>query len=304
MMNTLKDQLKIILLFPLYLVKLFIYHLKTDFENLPGKEFAEFGYKTGLRLLFKGKFSPKLLLNPVSIVRYFEFDFVKSNLDLIDELNILDVSSPYLFGFFISAKNNCNYHYINPDKQDLANVRSLVNKIQFTGKYLTDCLDAKRMHYPDDNFDRIVSISVIEHVNSNGDSEVMHEMWRVLKPGGLLNLTFPVKKDYEKEFISENIYNLNQVENNGKFFFQRYYNNNKIEERLLSSINNYEIVEKKVFGETTKGFYDGYKKRWVKLGYWETVKDPYYISKHFKYVPDINDLTSLGVIGLTIRKLV
>ena len=73
---------------------------------------------------------------------------------------------------------------------------------------------------------------------------------------------------------------------------------------MLSSIHNFEIVEKKVFGEITNGFYDGYKKRWVKSGYRETVKDPYYISKHFKYFPSINDLPGLGVMGLTIRKLV
>jgi SAM-dependent methyltransferase len=153
-------------------------------------------------------------------------------------------------------------------------------------------------------FDRIVSISVIEHVSNNDDSEVMREMWRVLKPGGLLILTFPVKKIYEEEFISKDIYNLNHEETEGKFFFQRYYDDKKIEERLLSSLNNFEIVEKKVFGEITNGFYDDYKKRWEKYGYWETVKDPHYISKHFKYFPGIKDLTGLGVTGITIKKLI
>ena len=73
---------------------------------------------------------------------------------------------------------------------------------------------------------------------------------------------------------------------------------------MLSSLHNFEIVEKKVFGEITIGFYDEYKKRWKKSGYWETVKDPYYISNHFKYFPGINELNGLGVMGLTIKKLV
>lgn len=303
-MNILKDQLKILLLFPFYLAKHFIYRIKTDSDNLPGKEFAEYGYKAGLRLLIKGKFSAKLLLNPVSIVRYFEFDFVNSSIDLIDNAKILDISSPYLFGFLLSAKNNCNYNYINPDKKDLENVRSLANKLDLSGSFSTEYADARTLDYPKNIYDVVLSISVIEHVSNDDDSRVMKELWRVLKPGGLLILTFPVKNEYEEEFISENIYNLNQIETNGKFFFQRYYNDKKIEERLLSSIDNFEIVEKRVFGEITNGFYDSYKKRWVKSGYWETVKDPYYISKNFKYFPDINDLTSLGVMGLTIRKLV
>jgi len=271
---------------------------------MPSKQFARYGFKLGLKLLMRGKISLKLLFNPVSIVRYFEYDFVNSCVGNIDDKNVLDVSSPYLFGFFASAKSNCNYHYINPDRNDLENVRSLAKKINFAGKYSINCLDAKKMHCPDNKFDRIISISVIEHVNNNCDSEVMREMWRVLKPGGLLILTFPVKKEYEEEFISENIYNLDQEESEGKFFFQRYYDDKKIEERLLSSIDNFEIVEKKVFGEITSGFYDEYKKRWEKSGYWETVKDPYYISKHFKYFPGIQELSGLGVMGLTIKKLV
>ena len=181
---------------PLLPFKTFYYWRKSGNTTLPGKKFAKYGFKLGLRLLMSGKISLKLLFNPVSIVRYFEYDFVNSFIGSIDDKNILDVSSPYLFGFFILDKNNCNYYYINPDKKDLVNVRSLGKKINFAGKYSTDCLDAKKMHYPDNMFDKIVSISVIEHVNNNGDSEVMHEMWRVLKPGGLLILTFPVKKEY------------------------------------------------------------------------------------------------------------
>ena len=297
-------KLNTIFTLPLLPLKTFFYWGKSGNSTLPGKMFAKYGFKLGLRLLMRGKISLKLLFNPVSIVRYFEFDFVESCIGNVEDRNILDVSSPYLFGFFISDKNKCDYHYINPDEKDLENVRSLASKINFAGNYSTDCIDAKNMDFPDNKFDRIVSISVIEHVNNHGDSEVMREMWRVLKPGGFLILTFPVKKEYEEEFISEDIYNLNREKTEREFFFQRYYDEKKIEERLLSSLDNFEIVEKKVFGEITSGFYNEYKKRWEKSGYWETVKDPYYISKHFKYFPGINKLNGLGVMGLTIKKLV
>jgi len=288
---------------PLLPLKTLYYWQKSEKINLPGKEFAAFGFKLAFNFLLKGKLSLKLFLNPVSIVRYFEYDFADKIMGNIADKTILDVSSPYLFGFFITNNIKCKYNYINPDQNDLQNVESLSSKIKFKGDYLTDCIDGTKLTYPNKFFDRIVSISVIEHVNNNGDSEVLREMWRVLKPGGLLILTFPVKKEYEEEFISEDIYNLNREETEGRFFFQRYYDDKKIEERLLSSLNNFEIVEKKVFGEITEGFYDEYKKKWEKSGYWETVKDPYYISKHFKYFPGIQDLTGLGVIGLTIKKL-
>ena len=257
--------------------KTFYYWRKSKFETLPGKQVAAYGFNLGFKLLMRGNISLKLLFNPVSIVRYFEYDFVLSSIGTVDDKDILDVSSPYLIGFFLSSKYKCNYYYINPDNRDLENVRSLSKKISFEGNYLSNCLDAKKMDYPDNMFDKIVSVSVIEHVSNNGDSDVMREIWRVLKPGGLLILTFPVKKEFEEEFISENIYNLEQEKSEGKFFFQRYYDQEKIEERLLSSIDNFEIVDKKIFGEETDGFYDEYKQRWLKSGYWETVKDPYYI---------------------------
>ena len=296
--------MKFIFTLPLLPFKTFFYWRKSRNISIPGKKFAKYGFNLAFKLLLKGKLSLKLFFNPVSIVRYFEYDFANSCISNVEEKNILDVSSPYLFGFYVTAKNKCNYLYINPDMRDLENVRSLANKINFTGNHLTKNFDATKLQYQDNNFDRIVSISVIEHVNNNGDSEVMREMWRVLKPGGLLILTFPIKKEYEEEFISKDIYNLNREETEGKFFFQRYYDDKKIEERLLSSLDNFEIIEKKVFGEIKSGFYDEYKKRWQKSGYWETVKDPYYISKHFKYFPSINELNGLGVMGLTIKKLV
>jgi SAM-dependent methyltransferase len=302
-MNTLIDQLKLLFLFPFYLVKLFIYLLKTDSDNLPGKEFAEFGYKTGLRLLFKGKFSPKLLLNPVSIVRYFEFDFVKSSLNLTDKLNILDVSSPYLFGFYLCRKEEVNYTYINPDKRDLYNVQSLANRLDFSGSYTTVCADARTLDYADNMFDVVLSISVIEHVNDGDDSRVMKELWRVVKPGGLLILTFPVKPVYEEEFRDNDIYKLDGVKKEEGYFFQRLYDEENITKRLLSSIDNYKIINKKVFGETSSDFYNGYKERWIKNGYSETVKDAYYISKYFRYFNNINELKGIGVMGLTLKKI-
>ena len=72
----------------------------------------------------------------------------------------------------------------------------------------------------------------------------------------------------------------------------------------FSKESNYEIISKKVFGVTEKNFYSEYKNRWMKYSYWETVKDPYYISKKFSYFPEIENLKDIGVLGLTIKKLI
>ena len=290
-------------LLPLLPFKTIYYWKKANTRDLPGREFAKFGFKSGFSLLRKGTLSLKLLFNPVSIVRYFEFDFAFSKLNLTDHKRILDVSSPYLFGFFISDKYDCTYSYINPDNNDLRNVKSLANKFKFNGNYSTDSLDATKLPFQDNIFDYIVSISVIEHIAEDGDSNVMEEMWRLLKPGGELIITLPVKKKFEIEYRDSDVYNLNTDKNSDRYFFQRIYDADKIKERLLSSINNFEIVEQKVFGETVEGFYNKYKIKWIKYGYWETVKDPYYIANFFSYFSKIDELVDMGVIGLRIKKI-
>ncbi len=54
-------------------------------------------------------------------------------------------------------------------------------------KALVDQADVREMPYADGTFDKILSISTIEHVRD--DVQAMHEMMRVLKPGGFLLLT-------------------------------------------------------------------------------------------------------------------
>jgi len=303
-MSSVVKNLFVLILFPLLILKRFYFWYRTDNSNLPGKAFAEFGFMLGRKLLLKGNFSPKLLLNPVSIVRYFEFDYVNRNLQTVAGSRILDVSSPYLFGFYQSTKIDSDYYYTNPDLRDLNNVISLSKKIKFKANYIADKIDALNLPFPNNYFDAVLSISVIEHINDEGDSLAMKEIWRVLKPGGKLILTFPVKKVYATEYRDKDEYNLNVEKKSGKYFFQRIYDEQKIEERLLSSINNYEIISKKVFGVTEKNFYSNYKERWMKYSYWETVKDPYYISKKFSYFPEIENLEDIGVLGLTIKKLI
>ena len=302
-MNSLAKNFFVLLLLPVLILRRYYFWHRTNKVSLPGKEFAEFGFNAGIKLLLKGKLSPKLLLNPVSIVRYFEFDYVNANLQSITNNKILDVSSPYLFGFYQSSKINSDYFYINPDLRDLNNVISLSKKIKFRANYVAKSIDALSLPFPDIFFDCIISISVIEHIKDDGDSSAIREIWRVLKPGGYLILTFPVKKDYEIEYRNRDEYNLKSGKNSDQYFFQRIYNKQKIEERLLSCINNYQIIDPKIFGVTEKEFYTGYKKRWMKFSFWETVKDPYYISNKFSYFPGIDNLEDLGVIGLTIRKL-
>ncbi|HEX4868845.1 MAG TPA: class I SAM-dependent methyltransferase [Acidimicrobiales bacterium] len=49
--------------------------------------------------------------------------------------------------------------------------------------------DALKLPFPDDAFDRIIASEVLEHVSD--DQQALHEIFRVLKPGGTLAATVP-----------------------------------------------------------------------------------------------------------------
>ena len=292
-----------LLTLPLALFKKLFYSLMVDEKNLPGSVFHSVGTRFGRKLMLKGIFSPKLLFNPVSIVRFFEFDFISRNINLLQGKTIIDVSSPFLFGFYAAEKYQILYKYINPDKKDLKQVIKYSKKLNFRGDFQASTGNALNLQVPDNSVDGIISISVIEHIANDGDIDFMKEAERVLKPSGFLAITFPVSKDFKIEYKSDDIYGLNYKRIGDKYFFQRIYNNEAITNRLLSNLKFVKLEKMEIFGEKENTFYEKYQKRWVRFGLLETVKDPYYISKYFRYFKSINDLPGIGVAGLFLRKI-
>jgi len=284
------------------ILKALYYYLAAP-KNLVGREFGSFGRLFGLRLLFSGNNGLPLILSPVSCVRYFEFDYGKRNLARhIEARQIIDISSPYLFGFYIAHRYNLKYTYLNPDRREIDHIERMKKYIYLGSKYSENIADATNLPFRDNSVDDIISISVIEHINGSGDSAAMAEMWRALKPGGKLILTFPIKRVYTEEFRDDNVYGLNVEKKNGKFFFQRYYDQTSIDKRLLSMVPGHEVVNTEIFGELDEGFFEEYEKRWITRGLWETVKDPYYMSKCMRYYDSIHDIRGMAVLGMTIKK--
>ena len=181
-------------------------------------------------------------------------------------------------------------------------VKRYSSKVIFNHKYKVETGDATKLNFPNNSFDSVISISVIEHINNDGDADAMKEMWRVLKPSGVLILTFPVSKSFSIEYSESDTYGLNVDQINEKYFFQRVYAEKSIKERLLNNIQDFTILEQQIFGEKEHGFYSKYSERWKKKGLLETVKDPYYISKYFEYINAFNEIKESAVIGLTLRK--
>lgn len=276
--------------------------------GLPGIRFALFGisYARKCRRKGLGDLAWSLSITPINCVRYFEFDFARRMLAKYLRGRCLDVSSPRLLSVYLHNKYpDIKLDILNPDADDLMETRDLVEAVclkrnmpEYHNIY------ANKLPWPDETFDCIWSISVIEHIPEPQDVDSMKELWRVLKPGGRLILTLPACSSSWDEYRENNVYNLSvyKRENHGKFFFQRWYDRKMLNERIIFAIPGCEIVEMQVWGEKKKGWFREYEKRLKEKGTSITCWDPILMRTKFQPYDNIDKLAGDGIINLSIKK--
>lgn len=273
-------------------------------STLPGKDFDWYGRKQSLVFLFNKDLTRfrNWMCNPVSIVRYFEFQFAFNAIEWDAANYCLDISSPRLFFIYLTSKHpHIQIEAINPDADDLNETAANLKILGLSEQVNLVSYDATQLPYPDNSFDVITSISVIEHIPEYGDTLAMKEMWRVLKPGGKLVITVPCARLYYEEWRDRDTYGLCSQQQHKKYFFQRFYDSTTIRSKLFSVIG-LEPIRIEVFGEQIKGTFANYEKRWIELGITETIKDPLHIVKDYKVFPTIDALPGIGICGLVFEK--
>ena len=242
----------------------------------------------------------QLFVNPISSIRYFEFEFSKHHLQSNAPKRILDVSSPRAFAFYICKKvSTSTYTMINPDRIDRQETLIQKKALNINNLNVLDG-DATKLKFADNKFDAVISISVIEHINGNGDMKAMKEFWRVLTPGGKLILTTHIAKQKRVEYREHDQYNLSRHKKS-KYFFQRVYDSESFNKRILSRLP-VKPIDQKIWGEKVNGWFDAYINRWIKNGIEETIYDPWYMATKFKTFESINQLPGIGVIGIAVIK--
>lgn len=193
----------------------------------------------------------RTVINPFDITRDVEFAYL---LNFLSRNNIrpdaiLDVSSPFIMAYILSAGSHVTKTDINPAERDM---------IKEDASLTFQLEDSTRLTFQDNSFDFVYSISVIEHIYGNYLDAVC-EMVRVLKPGGHLYLTFPVSVKHTEEWFEQRIYPA-QAEKDGKFFFQYRFDRNDVT-LMLDSLEGVELVDMSLYWEKKDGAYD----RFIKL---------------------------------------
>jgi SAM-dependent methyltransferase len=264
---------------------------------VPGVDFGYFGRALGWRLVWSGApWGLGWVANPVSVVRYFEFDFARRCLEAARG-DFLDIASPRLFSFWMASRGAGPITVMNPDAKDLRRSEEAARRLGLTGLAFeaagADALAGRAARY-----EAIWSLSVMEHIEGAYDErEALRLAWSALRPGGRLVITVPVAPAFAIETRREDPYGTQARRADGRYFFQRTYDKQALDSRLSATLNATPEREE-YFGERAAGTYAAYEARWIERGIEETVADPRFIADQFVSYPSHAAMPGMGVAGL------
>lgn len=291
--------LKLAFLSPLYLC------LAAVFTAVPGIRFRVRCFTLGVRALCSPKMRLPLtaifdlLFLPMDSTRYFEFDFAWEALVQFRTGRYLDISSPRLLPVALLDRNpGLTADLINPDRRDLADTTRLVSTVAASKRCTLHNVLIADAAFPAGTFDVITSISVLEHIPE--DVAALQRMWSFLKPGGTLVLTVPCMARASEQFIDRNEWGVLGKDQDGQFFWQRFYDRALLEDRIFNVIG--EPQRLTVFGEKVAGSFLANAMSKRSDPYYPYWREPYMVGREYQYFDSIDELPGEGVVGMVFVK--
>lgn len=282
-------------LFPFYWVA--AYPLRT-----PGLAFRALCALKAMRLLLRERDFARaynLLINPLDSVRYFEFDFMWSSVKQIKIQSYLDISSPRMLPLMIvDREKTLVADLVNPDKNDLPVTISLAksfgvaDRCRFHGSLVEDVPLAP------ESFDLVTSMSVVEHIPD--DMGAIQKMWDLLKPGGVLLVSVPCAAKALEEYTNLNDYELLDTDAGGFVFWQRYYDESLIQQRIYSVTGQPRRVQ--IYAEKKTGNYDTNVNQKRSDPFYPHWREPMMMGMEYEFRDRLSDLPGMGVIAMEFVK--
>ena len=198
-----------------------------------------FAMKVGISSILKGNclIGIKQLLYPVGYWRFPVFPVVSKTIGNGSK-KVLDIGSPKLLSLYLALI--LGHDVYATDLQDqliydryYKHFRDYVFKRRGGGNYIVEYQDARALHYPDNYFDYVYSISVIEHIPKDGDSQAMQEIKRVLKPMGIAIIEVPFATVEHDTFVEKSVFD--RKYDNKPVFLERHYDEISISKRLIEA---------------------------------------------------------------------
>jgi SAM-dependent methyltransferase len=225
-----------------------------------------YGVKLGAKQLVHGQFERGLrhLLVPVGYWRVVECKLVRAAADFQPTDRILDIGSPKLLSIYLAKTLGAEVYATDIDGyfvKEYATLRGWEHLPE--DSYHVSLEDGRKLSFPDNHFDKVYSISVIEHIPDTGDSACAREIGRVLTPGGRCMITVPFWP------TSMNVYkraddfywaDKSVSEGDGRVFFQRRYSEDDLYTRLIEPsglrLRRLEYVGERVLRRSPREFCD------------------------------------------------
>lgn len=183
----------------------------------------------------------KLLVASVGYWRFLPNALVLSVARQLRPARILDVSSPKLISLILAA----DYEILAIDLDDpqlatrWAKTARLLGRTRFSSRLENAC----NLQIPDARYSFIYSLSVIEHIPDNGDTSAMHEIARVLTPGGQVLVEVPLRAEHKDIFTTYDSKGFPLAE---KRFYERHYSPETISRLMVPELR---LVRKWAMGE-------------------------------------------------------
>lgn len=211
------------------------------------------GFKIGLGLLKKKMYKEALeyLFIPINYWRVAEYEAALKVIRKESFSRILDIGSPKLISIYLEMVTSSIIHATDIEDYFIIpfNAIKKFRKIP-EKKYNIEIQDGRKLTYKSEFFDFVYSISVLEHIPYNGDTDCIKEIARVLTKGGKCFLTVPFSPEHEEIYTNKEIYwKDSSIVTEGKgTFFQRRYNKESLYERIIKP-SGLKLKELKYIGE-------------------------------------------------------
>ncbi len=211
-----------------------------------------FGLRLGLTNLVRNGFNlglrktVGLVMQPItSHGRLAEYHFLCETLSEAIErsggakkVRVLDVGSPKCFGLYLAYYFPVETHLTDLYEPAFRQADQLWTGVKHKARGQVEFCqqDARGLSYPDNSFDIVFSMSVVEHIEgSEGDTQAIREMARVLRPGGILAVSVPFGQVYQEQEIIGFQGAARKTKDGKRYFFQRIYSPEAVEGRILQA---------------------------------------------------------------------
>jgi len=182
----------------------------------------------------------RCIVIPLDPSRYLELPWALERLDAKAGERVLDLASPKLLAVCL-VRRGVSVTCVDELESEIETWRALAGDVSGLDLQVGD---GRALAFADASFDHAYSISVLEHIEQNGDAAALAQLARVVRPGGRVLVTLPYAAAYREDWRDRPVYAAHEPVD-GRYFFQRWYDDERLS-RLAGAVPSLELVSREV----------------------------------------------------------